>query len=318
MKAGGIERVELSPERVIKLLERAKAVFQEEDYRDLENLVKSFAYLTQLLEDKRTTVRQLRKLMFGFKSEKLRQVLAQLDDASSGQQAQPAANEVTGDQHEGGGSEAPEVQLDGSASGGEKDGQGSGEEKQKRKGHGRNGADAYEGAEKISVKHPSLKPGDPCPETGCNGKVYTFVPQKLVRITGQAPVSGQVIEIEQLRCNLCLMVFAAAPPEDAGPEKYDATAASMIALLRYGTGVPFNRLEGLQKSFGIPLPASTQWDVVERAAKRIAPAYAALIEEAAQGDVFYNDDTPMKILEIIEENKRRKENKKKMEKLDDG
>ena len=68
MKEKEIERVELSAERVARLLEHAKAVLEEEDYRDLENLVKSFAYLTELLEDKRTTVRQLRKLLFGFKS----------------------------------------------------------------------------------------------------------------------------------------------------------------------------------------------------------------------------------------------------------
>jgi hypothetical protein len=65
----------------------------------------------------------------------------------------------------------------------------------------------------------------------------------------------------------------------------------------------------LQRNLGIPLPASTQWDIVEEAAKRVAPAYAALIEEAAQGDVLHNDDTPMKILELM---------KKKERKGDDG
>ena len=43
--------------------------------------------------------------------------------------------------------------------------------KKKPKGHGRNGASAYEGAEKTKVPHPSLKPGDSCP--ACEkGKVY--------------------------------------------------------------------------------------------------------------------------------------------------
>ncbi|OHB68241.1 MAG: hypothetical protein A2V70_12930 [Planctomycetes bacterium RBG_13_63_9] len=32
------------------------------------------------------------------------------------------------------------------------------------KGHGRNGADAYTGAEKIEARHESLVPGDPCPK----------------------------------------------------------------------------------------------------------------------------------------------------------
>jgi hypothetical protein len=32
-------------------------------------------------------------------------------------------------------------------------------------------------------------------------------------------------------------VFTAGPPEGVGEEKYDATAASMVALLRYGQGI---------------------------------------------------------------------------------
>ena len=36
-------------------------------------------------------------------------------------------------------------------------------------------------------------------------------------------------------------------------EKYETTAG-MIALLQYGSGVPFNRLQGLEKDLGIPLP----------------------------------------------------------------
>ena len=58
-----------------------------------------------------------------------------------------------------------------------------------------------------------------------------------------------------------------------GTEKYDATSGSMVALLKYGTGMPFNRMEGLQANLGIPLPASTQWDIVEAKAERIEPAW---------------------------------------------
>ena len=67
----------------------------------------------------------------------------------------------------------------------------------------------------------------------------------LVRIQGQAPIAATVYELEKLRCNLCGDVFTAAPPEGVGNKKYDETAASMIALLRYGSGFPWNRLEGL-------------------------------------------------------------------------
>jgi len=52
-------------------------------------------------------------------------------------------------------------------------------------------------------------------------------------------------------------MFTAAVPEGAGEKKFDETAASMIALLCYGSGFPWNRLEGLQQHLGIPLPAAT-------------------------------------------------------------
>jgi hypothetical protein len=41
----------------------------------------------------------------------------------------------------------------------------------------------------------------------------------------------------------------------------------MIALLKYGTGMPFNRMERLEGQLGIPLPATTQWELMEAAAK---------------------------------------------------
>jgi hypothetical protein len=75
----------------------------------------------------------------------------------------------------------------------------------------------------------------------------------------------------------------------------------MIGLLKYGSGMPFNRLEGLQGSLGIPLPASTQWEIIDEAFQLIGPAYTELIQQAAQGEVVYNDDTGVKILELMGE-----------------
>jgi len=79
-------------------------------------------------------------------------------------------------------------------------------------------------------------------------------------------------------------------------QKYDGRAAAMIALLKYGSGLPFNRLERLQGNLGVPLPASTQWEVIEDAGKAIGCVYEALVDYAAEGDVLHNDDTGMGIL----------------------
>ena len=174
-------------------------------------------------------------------------------------------------------------------------------QKKKRKGHGRKPARAYEAAEKVKVAHPTLKPGDSCP--GClKGKVYPLKdPAVRVRIVGQAPVEATVYQLERLRCGLCQEVYEAPPPAGMGEDKRDKTAVSMVALLKYGSGVPFYRLEGLQSHLGIPLPRSTQWDMMAKAAKPLVPVHEELIRQAAQGEVVYNDDTAVRILPLQRE-----------------
>lgn len=72
----------------------------------------------------------------------------------------------------------------------------------------------------------------------------------------------------------------------------------MIAQLKYGSGIPFYRLEQLEDQLGIPLPAATQWEIVEEAAELLKPARDELIRQAAQGEVVHNDDTSMRVLRL--------------------
>src|SRR5580693_3016768 len=166
-------------------------------------------------------------------------------------------------------------------------------------GHGRNAASAFTGAEKISVQHAQLKPGDPCPECR-QGRVYRQKePKTLIRIVGQAPLKATVFEMERLRCNGCCQVFTASEPAGVGAWKYDMTAVAMIAMLKYGTGMPFNRMELLETQLGIPLPATTQWELMEQAAGLLKLILDELIRQAAQGSVVHNDDTGMRILKLV-------------------
>jgi len=169
-----------------------------------------------------------------------------------------------------------------------------------KKGHGRNAAGEYTGARKVVIP-AKLTSGETCPECA-RGKVYTQrQPKTLVRVVGQTPVEATVYELERLRCNACGQVFTAEEPEGIGSDKYDATAVAMIAQLKYGTGVPFTRLERLQGQLGIPLPATTQWELLEERVESLQPAFDQLIWQAAQGDVLYNDDTGMRILRLARE-----------------
>src|ERR1700678_1647184 len=165
-------------------------------------------------------------------------------------------------------------------------------------GHGRNPAAAFTGADRVRIKHALLKSGDACPECR-EGKVYyQKEPKTLVRIVGRPPLQATVFEMERLRCNGCGEVFTASEPESAGPEKFDASSMAMTALVKYGAGMPFHRLEQLEKQLGIPLPASTQWELMKRAASLLRPVLNELIRQAAQGSVVHNDDTSMRILRL--------------------
>jgi len=286
MRTPDLTIVELSMNEWEDILRRAKAVLDEKDYRIVEAVVQSYAYVTELLEDKRTTIGRLRKLLFGSPSEKTRDVIGAPPGEPAAPTAAPAAmpEAITASEGPGSPDSGPPPAPP---------------EATPAPGHGRHGADEYRSAERIAVTHGELEHGDHCPECG-KGKVYRMAdPGVLVRIVGQAPLHARVYELEKFRCNLCGQVFTAQAPEGVGPEKYDATAGSMIALLKYGSGLPFHRLEGLQETLGIPLPASTQWDIVNAVAGTVEPAFNELIRQAAQGEVLHNDDTTVKILEFM-------------------
>mgnify|MGYP001044459834 CR=1 FL=1 len=269
---------EVSQEEVRALLERARELLRPEDVEVLERLAQTLSLLCRLLEDKKLSIRRLREMLFGPSTEKTDRVLGISDDEGP----KPGA-----------------VEEDGGAP-----------KKPPPRGHGRNGADRYAGAERIAVPRPGLSSGAGCPECD-KGKVYALAPSPLIRIKGSPLLSARVYELERWRCNLCGEVFTAAPPPEAGERKYDESAGSLAALLKYGAGLPFYRLERLQESLGVPLPAATQWEIVEDVAQRLRPAFDALIERAAQGDVLHVDDTDMTVLEFAGRDKRPQEGERK-------
>jgi len=174
-------------------------------------------------------------------------------------------------------------------------------EKPKPKGHGRHAAAAYTGGTKVTLDHPSLKPEDRCP--GCEqGKVYELaLPAVFVQVIGEAPLKATVYERTRLRCNLCGEVFTPELPTEVGEQKYADSATAMLALLKYGCGLPLHRIERLQTHLGQPLPTSTQWDLLNASALILSPVYEALVDRAAQGELIHNDDTTMKVLSFLKE-----------------
>jgi transposase len=266
--AATLPPLDLTMEDLTALLARLRPTVGDDEYQILEALVETYGYLTARLDDQTLTIEDLGQLLGRRTTEKTRRVL-------KGARGQTPAPPAPGpDSHAG--SDAPAA------------------------GHGRNGAAAYAGARQVVVSYGALHAGDPCPQCG-KGKVYVAAPRRLVRIVGQAPLVATVYALEKLRCNLCGERFVADPPVGVGPEKYDASAASMIALLKYGNGMPFHRLAALQANLEIPVPASTQWEILAETATVLQPTFDELIAQAAQGEVLYNDDTSMRVLALRRE-----------------
>ncbi len=246
-----------------RVLERVQPLIATPDHRLLTVTVHAFRQVTVVLDEKTTTMGRLRRMIFGKKSEKSRDVL-------------PATTTPA---------------------------QGSPREKKQRtapqSGHGRNGIEAYSGATTVCIKHPQFKAGERCPECQ-KGKLHPFAPTQLIRITGQAALSATRYVLEKLRCGVCGMLVTAPLPAGVSQEKYAPSAVAMLAAVKYQLATPSNRLEELQASLGVPLPAGTQAQLTDGGAKTLRPVLNAMIYVAAQGDVFYNDDTTARILELMQ------------------
>ena len=255
------EFLQIQEQELQSLLERISPLIDEEDFSLIEKIINALDLFNDLLQDKSISISRLRTMIFGPHTEKTRKILKMGSDKAKGYK---------------------DSQLP----------------KDKPKGHGRNGANDYPGAKSVSVKHPKLKAQDTCPK--CNeGKLAKLKETgKVIRISAQPFLPATLYKPEKLRCNLCGELFRAPLPEHVGPDKYEPGVSSMLGLLHYGNGMPFYRLAKLQENLGVPMPASTQYEQIEKLAVIAKPVFDHLIIEAAQAELFYNDDTNMRVLEL--------------------
>ena len=137
------EIVEVDNRKLEALLERAEQqAFETEDYETIRAVLESYFYVTNLIDQKSTTLARLRKLLFGDRTEKTSQVIGQQGEASG--VAEAGESSATFDH----GRSRAEQQADASDA-----------SRSKRKGHGRNGADDYPGAIRVEVPLESLAAG---------------------------------------------------------------------------------------------------------------------------------------------------------------
>jgi transposase len=239
-------------------LARVNARVSPEDYQVIAGMTHALPEMLTLLEEHPATLRKLQHLLFGAKTEQTDRVYPPV--------APPAAVPQT--------------------------------PKPKRKGHGRIKASDYTGARWVEVPHPTLKPGCLCPLCAKGAVRAQNTKAIILRIEGSPPIAATGYEMERLRCDTCGAVFTAPVPAAAGQEKYAPSVAVTIALLRYGTGVPHYRLARLQQSLGVPLPESTQWELLAPLGELAQPIFEALVVQAANAPLLHHDDTTMRILDL--------------------
>jgi transposase len=275
-------------EQVEDLRERLKQRhLLDSDWDLLDGLLIFLFRILQSAEEMRISLRRLENLLFGKKTEKSDR---DRPDPPPGDDDDLSPGSPTRSQTETLLSDSSSSQDQGRS------------EKNRPPGHGRMGADVYQQAETISCRHPDVCRGQACPQCR-QGTLYTLKdPSVEIRIVGQAPLSARRYERERLRCSACGAVLAAPLPPEAGTEKYDDRAKATVAVLKYAGGMPFNRLEDLESHLGVPLPATTQWELVEGVANAAFPVYRQLKDLASQAGLFYADDTSIRILSLMKEN----------------
>jgi len=255
------EVMSLSRAQLEELLAQLSALLPAQTYHLVQALLQTLQWLMEVVEKKGITLARLQRVLFGFPTEKAKQILAR----------EPATDSTPDERADSVPPPSPG----------------------KRRGHGRQAAQLYTGAEKITVVHPQLSAGGPCPE--CAGRLGVREPARVVCIRAQPIFPARLYEAQVLRCNRCGKLFTAPLPPEAALQKYDPGVGDMLALLRYGAGLPMYRTAKLQKDFGVPLPASTQWQLMAASAQQHQGVYDALIQAAAQGQILYNDDTHMRV-----------------------
>jgi transposase len=242
------------------------------DRRVLDQVLQWYFWLLFALQEATFSLKRLRVMVFGEKPKKRQEPSTAPQDSAEGAS----------------GAQAPGDRAPAATEG--------------RPGHGRRGAQAYSGATRMECRHEELTAGERCPVCG-RGRLYRIEPGVEMRLDGHALLSAVRYVLEKFRCSACGQVFTAAAPAEAGADKYSPRARAVLVLGRYYLGVPLYRLEGYQAMVGVPVSDATQWDQIERVADCVYPVFEQLQTLAAQGEVIYQDDTHVRILSLIAENR---------------
>jgi transposase len=281
-----------TPAEIENLIQQVRGANLDPGSKDkIERLLRTVLSLLELLQRRNTSIKKLREMIFGRRTEK--QHGKKGEEKNSKSQSEPSEND------------SPKASSDSTVER-EQDSKQQGE-KPRPQGHGHRAASEYSGAKKVSCRHERLKSGDQCPSPLCGGRLYDLnEPTCLLQFTGNPLITATNFEREVLRCAKCQDRYVASLPEGIEEKRYDATCDATIAIMKYGGGLPWHRQSGLQAMAGVPLSESTMWERCEATADAALSVYLLLMRQAAAGEVMHTDDTRVRILSCLQEDEKKK------------
>src|SRR5262249_24918540 len=164
----------------------------------IEKLLNILLMIVSLLQRKHTSIRRMKEFLLGMKEKKRGkdETKNRAEDRRSGAD---------------GSSQTDSPKEMASKSTCEGDSSAQGVKSLKRPGHGRKVASEYPGARIVRLNHQEMAPGDPCPESGCEGHLHQLEqPNVKIYLTGQPLISATKYERRVLRCSDCFKVSGSA------------------------------------------------------------------------------------------------------------
>ncbi|MBI2837492.1 MAG: IS66 family transposase [Acidobacteria bacterium] len=264
------KEIDLTEEQLQELIRRLDQNCLTPTDRDLiKGVLGAHVWLSRKLQEREMSLKRLFRLFFQKRTESSRNILKKVSEATEEKEPQPGA--------------VPPAESS--------------------SGHGRRPASQYTGARRTHCAHPELAAESGCP--ACHrGRVFPLRdPGIFIHFKARPPIDADIYESDRFRCGSCGAVFTAPIPAGVPAVTWDPTAKSMAAILRYGAGVPHYRLEKLQQQLGVPISDATLFDLSEQVADAAFIVYRHLLLIAAQGELFHADDTTMRILALMKEDK---------------
>jgi hypothetical protein len=288
------DTVTLSEDEYKAFCERLeKSNLTDQDRKLVIRIFQAMRWMSQQMELGRLSMRRLKRLIFGEKTESRKNILGDVSP-TGGSKDIPFSSDmetVVGKEEP----ENAEAKKDDDAK----------PKPPPKPGHGRRGTSEYTGAKSCFCAHANLKTGDLCPDCG-EGKLHASIENgTFIQFKGNPPITACVYETEKLRCALCGKTFEAPLPDGVKAQKWDETAKTVTALTRYGYGFPHYQLEKLQFDLGVPVSDSVAFELSQHVADCGHPVFRHLIALGAQGSLIHYDDMDIKILDLIKENKAR-------------